>query len=593
MKLEGAGLISAIGPDSGGTNVCQMAQGATRLLVDGGKLRAISFAGTEVIRAISAPVRDENWGTLAEQTISEDVESKPGEVVWRRVYHVGDGQLEGEMLAVLREDALDVHLRLTPRRAMRVNRAGFCLLHPLAGVEGQMLAIRHPDGRASETRFPVLIQPDQPAKSIAGLKHRVGAVSVEFEFEGDVFEMEDQRNWSDASYKTYCRPLHLPFPYELSAGQSVVQRVLARFKPSGDGAKPRASAEEASSLAMPEVLLAVEPGWWGGSVPKGAGLLLRMGEGMAWSEKQLAAIASARATVDLECVLPDDRDPAETLGEIRRLLTSAGIAPRHVAALPQAYLKSHQPTGPWPAGISPRTAADAAAEQFAGARLGIGVFTNFTELNRCRPASGVGGYVSHGNSAIVHEADDLSVWQTLEALPSVFSSAKAIGGTRGYRLGLCAIAMRSNPYGAALSPNPGGALRTMTADDPRQCTSFAAAYAIAVLVLAAKAGAEAIALAAPLGPFGLEGAGGPWPIHAAVSALASIGRQRANVSIDAGLAIVQSGEILICANASPKAREHEATAASRLWDGRRETRAPQGKTEIPPGGVLISLGGAA
>lgn len=30
------------------------------------------------------------------------------------------------------------------------------------------------------------------------------------EFEGDVFEMEDQRNWTDASYKTYCTPWGCP-----------------------------------------------------------------------------------------------------------------------------------------------------------------------------------------------------------------------------------------------------------------------------------------------------------------------------------------------------------------------------------------------
>ena len=38
--------------------------------------------------------------------------------------------------------------------------------------------------------------------------------------EGDTFEMEDQRNWSDASYKTYVRPLALPWPYVLPAGKA-------------------------------------------------------------------------------------------------------------------------------------------------------------------------------------------------------------------------------------------------------------------------------------------------------------------------------------------------------------------------------------
>ena len=43
--------------------------------------------------------------------------------------------------------------------------------------------------------------------------------------EGDAFEMEDQRNWSDASYKTYVRPLRRPWPYSLPKGQKFTQAV--------------------------------------------------------------------------------------------------------------------------------------------------------------------------------------------------------------------------------------------------------------------------------------------------------------------------------------------------------------------------------
>ena len=39
--------------------------------------------------------------------------------------------------------------------------------------------------------------------------------------EGETFETEDQRNWSDASFKTYGTPLHLPFPVEVEEGTRV------------------------------------------------------------------------------------------------------------------------------------------------------------------------------------------------------------------------------------------------------------------------------------------------------------------------------------------------------------------------------------
>lgn len=55
-------------------------------------------------------------------------------------------------------------------------------------------------------RLPKLIRPDQPVKGIAGLAFRLDSVTLDLAFAGDVFEMDNQRNWSDASFKTYCGP---------------------------------------------------------------------------------------------------------------------------------------------------------------------------------------------------------------------------------------------------------------------------------------------------------------------------------------------------------------------------------------------------
>src|SRR5215210_1152295 len=48
--------------------------------------------------------------------------------------------------------------------------------------------------------------------------------------EGDVFEMEDQRNWMDASYKTYVRPLALPWPYTIPKGERSSQSVTLTLR---------------------------------------------------------------------------------------------------------------------------------------------------------------------------------------------------------------------------------------------------------------------------------------------------------------------------------------------------------------------------
>ena len=63
-----------------------------------------------------------------------------------------------------------------------------------------------------------------PSVSQLEIELEAGPVVV-FEFEGDLFETEDHRNWSDASFKTYCTPLALSFPHELKQGRALTQTV--------------------------------------------------------------------------------------------------------------------------------------------------------------------------------------------------------------------------------------------------------------------------------------------------------------------------------------------------------------------------------
>jgi hypothetical protein len=55
---------------------------------------------------------------------------------------------------------------------------------------------------------------------------------VALRFAGDVFEMEDQRNWTDASFKTYGRPLARAFPYRIGPGERVRQSVTIEARTS-------------------------------------------------------------------------------------------------------------------------------------------------------------------------------------------------------------------------------------------------------------------------------------------------------------------------------------------------------------------------
>ena len=49
-------------------------------------------------------------------------------------------------------------------------------------------------------------------------------------FNGETFEMEDQRNWTDASFKTYCTPLSLPYPIKIIKGTTIKQSIKIFLK---------------------------------------------------------------------------------------------------------------------------------------------------------------------------------------------------------------------------------------------------------------------------------------------------------------------------------------------------------------------------
>lgn len=474
-------------------------------------IRRISWYGTELIRAFTWPIRDESWGTyppvIIEEKILEDGELFTGSLT----FTVGDGRLMCEVkIAASHDGTLSLEMVMTPSGGpFATNRAGFTVLHPIKGIAGAPLRVQHSGGNVEETEFPKLISPGQPVFDIQGMTYGLAGKTVEIVFDGEVFEMEDQRNWSDASYKTYCVPLVFPFTYNIDT--SVTQSIQVSLTGGPEGAEATASdqsvAFEVSDAAAPDIGLAVEDGWLEHAdliEETGVGHL-RVRVGSDANNSYLARIAAAAQglDLDLEVVIADGDDPETALAQVQNKLTSQGLHPSRVIALRSGYLGSHQPSGPWPEGPKPAEVVEASRKAFPGVSIGGGMLTNFTEMNRCRPNPDLCDFVTHGNTAIVHAGDDLSVTETLEALPQIFESALSLANGKPYRLGLMSIGMRSNPYGAAVADNPMQVRRTMAREDPRHRGLFAAAWAVGVLAATADNAVDSLCLSAPTGPFGV------------------------------------------------------------------------------------------
>ena len=361
-----------------------LTSGPLQIEVSEGRLR-VHWAGTEVIRQIDSPIRDPDWRTLPTEELDTDARETPGGFSWHRSFRTLDGTFTGELQVEGRADAaagtLTARLTLSALKAVEVNRAGFVLLHPIAGVAGTPLEVRHSDGREEDTRFPARISPDQPVLDIAGLRHRIDDVEISIAFEGDVFEMEDQRNWTDASFKTYCRPLARPRPYRIDAGDSVRQAIHLTLRSAEMGERPPAAAA-APTAVMPRITLAHDPAFPG--EPPAAladigidGLLLRL-DARAPDAGAAAAQSAGFARNRHRC-----RRPRRHRGGVQRLpcrRRCAAARDRRAAPL------SGQP--PARRTLARRADADgsraAAARRLPGRRSG---WRNADELHRVQPLS--------------------------------------------------------------------------------------------------------------------------------------------------------------------------------------------------------------
>jgi len=505
--------------------------------LDGGGLRYIRHGGVEVMRAVDYLLRDSNWATvpprLENLLIHEDGDgfllSYTGHVDVGGVTYSYDARIEGT------PSGLSFEVEGAPSADLATNRTGFVLLHPIEGVAGTPLTVTHVDGMAEETRFPALISPGQPVFAIRGLGHEPApglelACRLEAELPHDAdgkFEMEDQRNWSDASYKTYVASLLDGFPYTLPAGrrlrQSVRLEVTGAPRTAADAGGAEGLRLGAPGTALPRFGIGAGAGTDALDATASealAGLGLR--HLVAYAELDdpdlsgtlagHAALARTMAApVQLELVLPAEHAPEVELARAAEACAAAGLAPEAVIACPRALLKSYQPSGPWPE-LPPLGAFYAAARQaFPKARIGGGMLSYFTELNRYWPPGDAIDFVSHTTSPIVHAADDRSVMETVEALPAMALTVRERLPGTPHRIGPSALAMRHNPYGADTLANPTNARLAMAAQDPRQRGLFAAAWTLAYAARLADAGLEALALNHVAGASGILAGPAGWP----------------------------------------------------------------------------------
>ncbi len=198
-----------------------------------GRLINFSCDGYTVLTEVYFALRDQNWNTipftLEKLKVSDEGDHFAIEFhavhKEREISYEWDGRINGT-----EDSTISYEFRGTAGSDFLRNRIGFCVLHP-ADCCGKSCQIVHSDGSTEYCSFPEMIAPHQPFLDIRKMSCETEeGMLLNTEFEGEVFETEDQRNWTDASFKTYCTPLGLPFPVKVHRGDCVYQKVIVSLK---------------------------------------------------------------------------------------------------------------------------------------------------------------------------------------------------------------------------------------------------------------------------------------------------------------------------------------------------------------------------
>ncbi|MGH7082448.1 MAG: hypothetical protein ACREFV_08280 [Acetobacteraceae bacterium] len=480
----------------------EVSVGALSFTLEGLALRWIRLGDVELLRGIAFVVRDRDWGTFQPEVRVEEFAETAAGILIRLAAEIveGEASLTCRTVVSAAPERLAIEASVVGHGRFMTNRTGFVVLHGAASAGGRSHVV-HAAGGTTEGTFPPLVSPHQPFFDIAAITHEPApGIIAEVQFSGEVFEMEDQRNWSDASFKTYSRPLARPFPYVIADGERVRQTVSVtiRGRPSGSlrtkHELPRIEAAANLAGRLPEI------GLGGRAIDyRGTAALSRRLADLAPSvllfeakdddpcEEFAAAVAASGARTSV-MLRPEGRG----LEAWSKWFARAGVAPSAVALV-----------------TSERAIVEQARRLFPGARIGTGTDAFFAEFNRQPPPPA--DFHFWTVNPTVHAIDDASVMETLSVLADQVASARARSPGVPLQVGPITFRMRFNPNAAG--PSSGESPGVLPAEaDARQRGLLGAAFTLGQIAAWAAAGIETLVMFAPFGPRGLIHARGGFPV---------------------------------------------------------------------------------
>jgi len=498
-----------------------------------GALSRLSWGGVEILRGLSVVVRTNTWLTVPPEATVAATTTESGfrvEITARNRGPQVDFAWTGVIEATAEGD-FRFALEGVSQGVSSTNRIGLIALHSLNWA-GRPCVVTHTDGSIESTAYPDLVSPHQPMMDLGSITQALApGRELTISFAGEVFEMEDQRNWTDASYKTYSRPLAWPFPYKLANGEVVRQDIVLSVSGQAAGSATTSGAESGARTPEPTVVSLTDESrvfpWprlgLGTDPTSNQAIPAELAGRLRPTHLRVDLVAeagvlrggdvlrgAAGAGVPIELAIHVGVDPGPGLEELAAALEGVVVSAvmvydtEAVSTTPRALEAVRQALG-----------------RLLGAGIPVFVGTDdyFTELNRNRvvPAELGADGVCFSPNPQIHDSGEAAIIETAEAIPAVINTARHIGQGAPIAVSPLVFAPRRNIHA------PGRVIDRLGRDDesvdPRWGGVFSAVWLATTLAPLVEGGVERITLAEITGPRGIVDPDGYPPGGSDVEAL--------------------------------------------------------------------------
>lgn len=458
--------------------------GNLSMLYEGGFLRYIKMGDTEIVRMINHTVRDHNWGTVPMVITAEKIESNDNYFLIEYEASCKQGDIDFVWNCIITGKAdSSINFSITGRAntSFKRNRIGFTLLHPIESCAGKICTITHADNSNESLQFPEYISSTQPFIDVTAMQWQpANKINATVVFEGELFETEDQRNWLDASYKTYCTPLSKPFPVLVKEGEVIQQTICLKIATKAIIVNQKKQAvsftiDKSNPLPFPKIGLPLS------KLPHdehaihlikllGIDFLriaLTVNKQIDTAPLQQAdeIISTIKCPIELVLFFEDNfsTDFIHQLLPFSKDIQQIIVLPLNAKCTDEKLISEVAPL---------------LRKHFRHCKIGAGTDAFFTELNRYRTPAEEIDFLTFSINPQVHAFDHSSLTETLQAHQYVVESCKQFATGKAIHVGPVTFKMRWNPNATSSVTEIPEVGQIPSNTDPRQLSLYGAAWAL-------------------------------------------------------------------------------------------------------------------